>query len=523
MYRVLIADDEPSIPEGMKQIINWEDFGLEVCGVAYNGSQALEMVRNFGADILITDIQMPKMNGLELIKSIKELELDTRFIVLSGYDDFQYLKESIKLGIENYLIKPVNTEELSSTLINTLDKIRSQPKQKIYSQSDIEIIRSNILYRWVTDSISEAELKERSLLLDINIDRTPFAACLLRLHCPKSDVVNKTKDILSAAEKICCDTISQKDLGMVFSTPFGDIAFIINCNGCSEDYSILSTALSECMTGIKDSLQVDSFITVGGFENEINQFPRSFKRALELQQYSIIMPLNSIRYYGEKTSLKTKAQVEGIISFEEINSLVVTRNAASLATYLDSAFDRLKEAAGITPAFVQNTALEILFFILNSARSVLDGIDLSETIECRLSDIYNMQHIDEIREFVKEMSEITVAVLVNRYNNMNPIVKRVVDYVRLNYSEDICLKTLAIELNINPNYLGQLFKDETGEFFNDYINKIRVNKAKELLLRTKSSTKEISSAVGYTDPNYFYRIFKKYTCVSPTEFRASKV
>lgn len=522
MYRVLIVDDEPFITEGLKHIIKWEDYGLEVCGVAFNGSEALEKIKSLRADILITDIRMPKMNGLELIRSIKELKLDTRFIVLSGYDDFEYLKESIKLGIENYLIKPVNTEELSSTLINTLDKIRSSSKYKMYSSKDIEIIKNNILYRWMTGSICEEELKERTLLLDIDISDKPFAVCLMRLFDKCRDSVKDMSGIISKAQIICMDIIAKRRLGHVLCTPQGDIAFIINNMGCNDDSRVLKSALTECIKNINNSLEVDSFITIGGFENEADMIQRSFNRALELLQYSILMPLNSVWDYDEINSIKAKTQIESIISFEEVERFVVTKNADSLRTYLDSAFDQLKETEGITPSFIQNAALEILFFIINSSRSIMEGSDLYDSFDYRLSDILNMQHIDGIRDFVKEISDKIIALRIDKYENMNPIVKRVVDYIRSNYSGDICLKTLAIELNINPNYLGQLFKDETGEFFNDYINKMRVNKAKELLLCTNSSTKEISSEVGYADPNYFYRIFRKYTCVSPTEYRTSK-
>lgn len=520
MYKLLIADDEPFIPEGIKHIINWEEYGLELTGIAYNGVEALELVKRSGTDILITDIRMPKMNGLELIREIKKMKLETKFIVLSGYDDFEYLKESIKLGIENYLIKPVNEEELSSTLANTIDKIRSSTKSKLYSDKDIHIIKNNILFRWITGYITEEELKERSLLLDINLKSPPYATCLLRLNTLNKNDLPQFGNVLTDAEKICADIISRYDLGIVLCTPEGDIAFIINSNSGSIDGSRLKKALGDCVSGIKHMLNVDTFVTIGCFEDSFTMIRRSFDRAMDLQQYSIVMSPGLIIDYNELEKNSLKTQVESTISFDEINKLVAAKNIDSLNSYLEDSFQHLMALGGVSPSFIRDTAIETLFSIINSARSTADGrLNSLGDLCCSPKDIYNMNSIEDILHYIKETSKKIIEFLVLRHESLNPVIRRVIDYIKSNYCHDICLKTLSIELNINPNYLGQLFKDETGEFFNDYVNNLRINKAKELLSTSNMTTKDISLKVGYTDPNYFYKTFRKYSGVSPTEFR----
>lgn len=180
MYKVLLVDDEPFIIDGLKQIIDWEEYGMEICGTAANGLEASHRLETNPADILITDIRMPKMNGLELIRHLKSRNSATRFIILSGYDDFEYLKESIQLGIENYLLKPVNQEELLATLVTTIRKIESDTNRTLNLPKDIDIIRENILFRWVANLIMPAELLERSSLLGIDLENTQYCVCVLR-------------------------------------------------------------------------------------------------------------------------------------------------------------------------------------------------------------------------------------------------------------------------------------------------------------------------------------------------------
>lgn len=418
MYKMLIADDEPFIVEGLKQILNWQKYNIEIVITASNGIEALELIKKTGAQILITDIKMPKMNGLELIKRVKELKLNTHIIVLSGYDDFEYLKESIKLGIENYLLKPINCEELEETVLNVVNKLEHKNLQDFYIHKDMDIIKNNILYRWVNGSISQNELIERVALLDISLEYSEYIVCILRLS-PNSNEHTNRYALAQKAEVICFQTISSYSSGIVFCAPENNIIFIMNA---LEDSKKLA---EQCINNLKDKLNTKCFFTIGSLEHDYSLLSRSYYRALELQQHLLLVPYENILEYC---------------------------------------------------SFMENTKK------------------------------------DQIHERLLNK-------LLEENESINPIIRRLVTYVTTNFSSDICLKTLAIELNINANYLGQLFKEETGEYFSDYLNMIRINKAKELLKDIRQNTKAVSAAVGYKDANYFYKTFKKYTGFSPSEFR----
>lgn len=172
MHNILIVDDEPLILEGLRSVIEWEDYGLRIAGQAGNGEEALEFLHrhNEAIDILITDITMPKLTGLELIQQIKCFDSKMRFIILSGYEQFEYLKAGMSLGIENYILKPINIKELESTIEQIVEVLNQEDVEQFHAKEDQQVLRNNILNRWVTGNIDRQELMHRSKVLNISLD-----------------------------------------------------------------------------------------------------------------------------------------------------------------------------------------------------------------------------------------------------------------------------------------------------------------------------------------------------------------
>lgn len=188
MFRVFIVDDEPFIVEGLYDIIDWAEAGLEIVGHAGNGQKALEALQETTVDILLTDISMPVMNGLDLIRNARTRHPDLKVIVLSGFDEFTYLKEGMMLGIENYLLKPINIKELKATLYNTVEKLNSYKETRLVQAYSKQILKDNTLQRWLTHQIAPAEFYERADLLGINLDCSYIAVCVLRIESDAAEV-----------------------------------------------------------------------------------------------------------------------------------------------------------------------------------------------------------------------------------------------------------------------------------------------------------------------------------------------
>lgn len=177
MYNVFLVDDEPFIIEGMRALVPWEDYGLKVVGEASNGSEAIKKLETCHVDILLTDIMMPIMDGLELISTLKERHPNTKYIVLSGYEEFEYVKKGMKLGIENYLLKPVNEQELISTLENSIEKLeKSTNNEEAYT-----ILRDNTIWRCLNQDIDAKEWRERVELYSLEFDGQNLAVVLMQI------------------------------------------------------------------------------------------------------------------------------------------------------------------------------------------------------------------------------------------------------------------------------------------------------------------------------------------------------
>ncbi|MDG0793017.1 response regulator [Cohnella ginsengisoli] len=192
MYNVFIVDDEPFIIEGLIDSIDWPDFGLEVVGSAENGEEALRRIGQTPVDLLITDISMPRMNGLDLIRAARQSRPDLKAIILSGFNEFDYLKEGMRLGIENYLLKPINVKELHDTLSNAVEKLNSTGANALLSPYDVQIMKDNTLYRWICSRISEAEFNERAALLGITLTEPYGVIALARLPSAGAEAQEET-------------------------------------------------------------------------------------------------------------------------------------------------------------------------------------------------------------------------------------------------------------------------------------------------------------------------------------------
>lgn len=521
MYKVLIVDDEPFIQEGLHHIIHWEELGLEITGQAFNGAEAMKVLQATKVDILITDIKMPKMNGLELIREIRRQELPVKCIVLSGYDDFGLVKEAAKLGIENYILKPLDENELTHTLDNTINKIEAELVRQAELAKGIHIIRDNILYRWVTDDIAEDELLERAAFLNIQLEYHEY--CVINMNMIEENRPAKASDKnlqKSAVFDICHQLISEKHSGVLFYDLNRNIVAVLWGDHLSDGRQLIRETLAGCASKARDILNTSLFITVGSFGDTFQKVPESYTRAKNLQEYKLILPASNIIFFDDIAKLAAKRQEDIRIDFKVLSSYILGRNRNAISRFIDDAYFRLKGLEGITPSYIQNVTIDLLFHVISTVKSMKSNSDaLINEFRDIFSHVFEIKDADELNVWLKNTVNRYIDFVAAEQEKTSPIIRKVLDYIQNNYSQDISLKTLSSEFNINALYLGQLFRKETGDSFTNYLNSVRIEKAKVLLLNTNYKANEISSQIGYVNPNYFYTLFKKMTGVSPSEFK----
>lgn len=516
MYKVLIADDEMLILNGLKSLIQWESLGLCIQDVALNGEEALERFINCPADIVITDIAMPKINGLELIKKIKEINNNTKFIILSGYDDFNFARQAIGLGIENYIMKPINEEELEATLKATINKIKNNSKTV---EKQLDIIRENILDRWVNDNISIYELEERSNILNIDLKYNFYKTGIISCYDKLDDSLNNE---LSTYLKIkaYCKNISPN---MIFRDLNNNIVFLWGGNDENDSDKVLKASLKDIINYSANELNINTFASIGTLVKGFNNVHKSYAEAKSLQRYLMVRGFNEIVDNDLKSTEKMSKKKKITVNIDEFTKQVLSQNLVKAEMYIDKIFSSMIEIKNIRPQDIENTAIKMLLALNKIAR---DLNILNENNEDKIKDLIfevcNIRTIEKLKTIIKENCSTIIESIGNYSSNQSPVIRQILSYINSNYHEEISIKTLGYKYNINPSYLGQVFNKEVGKPFSDYLNEIKNEKAKELLLTTNLKINDISQRVGYSDTSYFFRKFKEQYGISPNTLRKNK-
>lgn len=504
MYRVFVVDDEPFIIDGLYDIIDWSGLGLEIVGQAENGQQALDALRTVRADILITDISMPVMNGLELIRAVQEIQPMLKAIILSGYDEFGYLKEGMALGIENYLLKPINLEEFRATLVTVAEKLNESRAERELSAHSISILKDHVMHRWLRDQIHPQEFKERAAFLGMDIDKPLVLAALLRPEHSHAAVFQTAVEALSGSGSL----ILFQDLDGV------DI--------------VLLHLLSEYQRGKEEAEQVHKRLldvlsgfqplrlSVGSVEELQGGASLSYVHAKKAQEYFMLYPERDVIYYEELKEAGDSVLQKFPLKWEEDLKLILSKDKQTLLARIDQCFEQLRQLEGITPELLQGISMEWLIRFKLQLREIRHTEE-PELFAEGFNRIQSFTSIGELCGIIKEAAVLTIDSLLRDVKS--PVVHQVLTYIHDSYNEDISLKMLGAQYNIHPVYLGQLFHKEVNESFTDYINKYRIERAKEQLRTSPLKVHEIARNVGYWETGYFYKQFKKHVGISPTEYK----
>lgn len=488
LYKVYLLDDEPYILEGLKYIVPWQEYGFKIVGSSSNGKDGFDNIITQNIDLIITDIMMPNMTGLELISKLKKEKYNANFLVLSAFQEFKYVKEAINMGAENYLLKPIDTEELSNNLKSIYQKIKKKEEQII----DKNIVKNNLLLKLITENYDENVINELNRL---NIKFNDYRYCIINIEVNDEsynieDITFKNKSILHVKNK-------------------SNIYLIV------DEYNIDDTIME--LIELKNYMINKSgpilYISIGSLVNNIREINNSFKASMEVNEYKIIHPNKSwIKIYKEKIDINNYDNIE----FEELKSILVNKEFIKTEEYINAIFTKLRCDEKLTPKQIKMKSIEIFLSVYNYFNESKVIKDLHKYFDYIIN---NNNTLDDIQIQLINMIRYIQSKLEQAEDSMSPVIIKLLDYIEENYKCDLNLKEISDKLNINSIYLGQLFQREIGILFSDYLNNFRINKAKKLLLDTNLKASEIGMLVGYRNKNYFYRKFKSIAGLTPSEWK----
>lgn len=535
--KVFLVEDEMVIRRGIKNSIDWEKEGYIFCGEASDGELAYPMIIKEKPDILITDIRMPFMDGLELCKLVKEELPNIKILILSGYDEFDYAKEAIRLGVTEYLLKPISSGKLLEALNGVSESIRREKEDKDLVRKYMEEMRENTEHekqkffeQMIAGNLSMADALETGKKYEMNLSAGMYNLLLFRFTLGEEN--RKSGELLGEAEYAIKKLTERLEYVFEFQRDVEGWAFLLmadNEEQMSERVKELSKDLEEIM---KNYSTIAYFGGIGQPVARLRELEESFREAERALAARFTMELNriiSVEDIRMAQNVDTLDDIE-ITSFGEIEKTRTMlekflNNGAEdeIDEFVDVYINELPEE-NLKSVLMRQYIIMDAYIVMMSFCEKIEGIEgemqaQSEELKNSMKTIQTLEEIKNyIRMLLKKIIGVPDTISGRRYSDIIEIAK---DQIRKTYmSDEISLNTIAAEVGMSPSYFSSIFSKEMGKTFVEYLTEIRMDRAKELLMCSSMKTSEIGYEVGYKDPHYFSYIFKKTQNCTPKEFRA---
>lgn len=496
MYQAVIVDDEPFVVEGMKTAIEWSGFNFELCCCTTSPAHALEFLRQHPADLLITDISMPQMDGIELIRRVREINPLISILVLSAYDNFEYVRAAMRHGAENYLLKPLDPDELSESISHIVAHIQERAELSGTYGSSMLTFRSNFIESWVKGTLSEDEFITRAQMLGINLYLEQYTVFIFTVS---PDFARGRERMSGLFDYLLYLFVGNYISHFYFETPTRLVCIISSVN---REHSVMN--LLDEMGKARVALNFPLFVSVGNTVDNYEDVSVSYRNASKFLflQYS---PMTEIRFQDMDLSVTAVSIIE-----REYASLTEETCLADL----DSLFALIP--ASKHTAFLMGV---LNWGIIQTSIDAQPESELKVLLGHILTDNTDKESIiSYIHTFVHCCYEI-LARKQQAQTASYPCVDAVIAAVHEFSDMNISLKTLASKLNMHPSYLGNIFHQQTGYYFNDYLNEERLKYAAKLIETTDMKLKDIVEKANFASQTYFNRQFKRKYGITPNAYR----
>lgn len=511
MIKVLIVDDEPKLREGLRSFIDWDALGYMVVDTAANGNEALEKYQVHHPDLVVADIRMPGMDGLQLIRKLREQDPDLHILILSGYADFEYAKKAITQRADGYLLKPVDEDEFTDYLVKIKKAIDEADAKESWKQVTKEWNREALIQSILTGSEGQdlSPLCERAK--DVGIAGRSFQILLLELFTEDGS----DQDINNIVRKTMVKRFEESGRGWVFGI-HAKLGVLLHEPLLSVETDEVYREIQAVLTG-RDTVFSAALGEKVGFLTEIRA---SYDVASELLKHHFvldhgaIMTGESLRQDGSAEHDQKDDSIEELS--EQLYLAVDIGNREAVGSLVQQIGHSLV-AEGYPEKEIKRRFVGVLSSILSKALKQSPELqDHSKGFSDHLTEIHKVQTVGALYKTAEDFLGL-IMVRIGEGGKQRE-VKIMLDLIHRNFSENLKLETLSGIFNYNSAYLGKLFKNETGEYFNTYLDKVRIDKAK-CFLEEGYKVYQVAEKVGYTNVDYFHSKFRKYVGTSPSAYR----
>lgn len=534
MLKVFFAEDEFIIREGIKNNIDWQAHGYEFCGEASDGELAFPLIQKTRPDILITDIKMPFVDGLALSRLVKKELPETEIIILSGYEEFDYAKEAIQIGVARYLLKPINGETLLQEIDSVAEIILGKQKEKEIREKYQKEMEENSLrdqmdlfQHLVTGDCSMEELLSVADKLDLKIMAPWYSIVLLKIQSMKHDYEEYSGSIVVVDERIA--KLAEPEHVLIFDRALEGRAFLFKADSEDELLAYQKEYLGDVKEVLSGYVNLRYFGGIGTPVNRLREIPASFEDASHAFAHRYLVAESCIldsRLLMQEGAVEQEDFRISAVNLEQIDrtkmqEFLRTGDLDEVVYFVDEFFGKLDGGAMKSRIFRQYITMDAYFSIVDFLKGLglqKDEIEAPDQDSSILQDEKNaMEYIVRIMDKALVLRERKAS---SRYED---VVSEVIHYIENNYAqEELSLNLLASHVNFSPNHLSMIFSQQTGQTLIRYLTDYRMNRAKELLRCSSKKSSVISMEVGYKDPHYFSYLFKKTQGMTPTQYRGGR-
>jgi two-component system, response regulator YesN len=517
--KALIVDDEKHVREGLLLLAEWEKYGIDTILEAEDGEEAIKLINEYHPEIIFTDMRMPKRDGINLLKWINSSNLNSKTIVVSGYDDFEYLRNAIYYKSFDYLLKPIDPEILNETLERAVTEWQDQALFRKSQVEDNKVINevkqlywdrlfSSLLHK---SQISQVDIEKIEKQFSVNIHQKPLIAAVIQVKTMIDNVFQGDSDLcFFSLNNICNEYLSRDHSGVCFR----------NLNKKSElvivfwNHRNISFLLNQIHSSIFQFTKVRCTIALGEPASHLKVAYESahqvFKKHNLVEKKKIVTPKDII----------SRHSMYLLDYSQEFIWAIKSGSPEQMDSILHRIFSSLEATHCITPEQIHDWDTQFEYLRQNVIKEYEMEIQLYRGLDYWETDgTFSFKKFKEEKR--KEFQDLIKTLMSMKYQKEKSSIHLIEAYLRQNYQEDIHLQKIADRFFLSKEYISRKFKQEYNETITDYLTKIRMEKAKELLENPHLKIYEIAYNVGYQNEKYFSKVFKKIVGLTPNEYRNS--
>lgn len=536
MIKLFLVEDEIVMREGIKNNIDWEKEGIEFVGEASDGELAFPMIQKLRPDIIITDIKMPFMDGLELSRMVKKEMPDVKILILSGYNEFDYAKQAISIGITDYLLKPISSGKLLESVKEVAVKIQEEKEQKAYMEKFKEEMAENehlekqkFFSELVANKLSMAEMLEKGKRLGMDLSAENYVI-LLGMVKKEGDKVNQySEEAVEIMDKLN-EAIEGDQNCYLFDRGAEGFGVLVKGDAEFQIEAFLQARREDFYHMLEKYADMEYFIGVGKTVQRLRELPDSFDEANKAFAYRYFEKTNKVVFYdrleesgfSQEDTLDLSNLDVGKIDKKILQNFLKSGLQEEVSHFVHDYFAGIGGKNIESFSFRQYITMDMYFGTIAFVEEM--GAESEEIIK-RCGDIANVSGmlssidttIQYITDIIKEALALRDTLSASKYS---AVLGSAIEYIEEHYhEEEISLNKVAAHVNMSPSHFSTIFSQEMGRTFIEYLTNVRMEKAKELLMCTNMKSSEVGYATGYKDSHYFSYLFKKTQNCTPKEYR----